>query len=487
MSFRLKILSVNGSDRCGGAERLAWDLFNSYRMLGHRSWLMVGEKTSNDPDSLSFPRAMAGPWNRAWRGVRHRVMALADRWPRARIDRCLPLIQNVAEPGKWYDRVNGYDDYRYPGTYRMLEGVPQRPDIVHCHNLHGYYFDLRALPSLSRQVPVVLSLHDGWLLSGLCGHSFDCERWKTGCGRCPYLSVWQDPLWSQRDGTAVNWRRKKRIFAKSKLYVTVPCQWMWEKVEQSILAPAVRDLRVVPYGVNLAVFQPGDRAAARKSLGIPIDANVILTVARGIANNPSKDYATLRDAMNQLGETQRTTKTIFVVRGESLPAEHTGTVEIRYVPWADDHGNVVRYYQAADIYVHAARMDTFPLSVLEAQACGLPVVASAVGGIPEQLKNLVDPDDAAGNKATGLLVRPMDAAAMARALGRLLENTALREQLGENAVTHARQRFDLQRQATDYLDWYTEIVQRHGQATKRGRSNGRNEIMPLHSSAIGNS
>jgi glycosyltransferase involved in cell wall biosynthesis len=129
---------------------------------------------------------------------------------------------------------------------------------------------------------------------------------------------------------------------------------------------------------------------------------------------------------------------------------------VRFVEYQTDPRAVARYYQAADVYVHAARADTFPNTILEAQACGTPVVATAVGGIPEQI------DDG----RTGLLVPPGDAAALAERIARLLGDNDLRARLGEQAAADARDRFDLNRQADTYLDWYRDLVERHAAARR---------------------
>ena len=125
---------------------------------------------------------------------------------------------------------------------------------------------------------------------------------------------------------------------------------------------------------------------------------------------------------------------------------------------------MANYFQAADLYVHAAKADTFPNAVLEALACGTPVIATAVGGIPEQVKSSGDSDIAMSNwqsfgvdEATGVLVKPADTEAMACAIERLLKNGNLRCRLAENAANDARQRFDQKREVMEYLDWYQEI------------------------------
>ena len=78
----------------------------------------------------------------------------------------------------------------FPGSHRVLDVTPAPPDILHCHNLHGEYFDLRILPELTRRLPVVLTLHDAWLLGGGCAHSVDCDRWRDDCGDCAQADLY---------------------------------------------------------------------------------------------------------------------------------------------------------------------------------------------------------------------------------------------------------------------------------------------------------
>ncbi|MBI4524939.1 MAG: glycosyltransferase [Deltaproteobacteria bacterium] len=128
--------------------------------------------------------------------------------------------------------------------------------------------------------------------------------------------------------------------------------------------------------------------------------------------------------------------------------------------------------------MHAAHADSFPNAVLEALACGTPVVATAVGGIPEQVKGLQETGGplAAVNyhgtaEATGILVPPRDSHGMASSCARLLNDAELYRCLSANAVSDAQQRFDLQRQADNYLEWYEHVLQNH--SAKQPRSSGR--------------
>jgi glycosyltransferase involved in cell wall biosynthesis len=321
------------------------------------------------------------------------------------------------------------------------------PQILHCHNLHSGYFDLRMLSLFSCQMPVVLTLHDAWLLSGHCSHSFACQRWKTGCGHCPDLTI-PPSIW--RDATAENWRRKQEIFAQSRLYIATPCHWLMKKVEESMLSPAVVDARVITNGVDLSIFHPADRQAARANLDIPQEARVLLTTGVMMRRNRWKDYATLKQAVTLAAKGLPEQDLLLLVLGEDAPPEQIDRVLIRYIGYQSDPRIVARYYQAADIYIHAARADTFPTSVLEAMACGTPVAATAVGGIPEQVEDM----------RTGFLVGMGDVRGLASRIAQLFSNEGMKRDMGWKAVERVRRYYNFDVQVAAYLDWYEELLRK---------------------------
>ena len=127
------------------------------------------------------------------------------------------------------------------------------------------------------------------------------------------------------------------------------------------------------------------------------------------------------------------TKVLCIALGEADPPKRIGDVEIRFVPYQKDPQKVARYYQAADLYLHPARADTFPTTILEALACGTPIVASAVGGIPEQVVE----------GKTGFLVPVGDARTLAGRGLDLLEDEGRRLRMGREAAEDAARRFGL--------------------------------------------
>jgi glycosyltransferase involved in cell wall biosynthesis len=435
------ILQISPNEGPDGATKLVLDLHHSYRLRGYPSYIAVGRKDRNDDHVFLIPNQKhLTPWMRFWKRIESQLIALHHS-DTAKIPAAISRIKRTLQ------QEFGIENFDFPGTYDVLQLPPDPPDIVHVHNLHLDYFDLRALPWLSRQKPMILTMHDAWLLSGHCAHAIGCDRWMTGCGKCPDLQIYPS---MKRDATAYNWRRKKRIYENSSLYVAVPSQWLKRKVERSILSPAVIETRVIPYGVDLTVFQPVKKSIARGALNIPQDKPVLLLRAKSLKtkNNYWLDFRTAQTVVDTIAAQSQLPVTIIVV-GEDRPNEQIGQSEIRYIPYLKDHRALAPYYQAADVFFHPARADNFPLVILEALACGTVVVSTPVCGIPEQI---IDGE-------TGFLTTPGDPKSMIDCISRLLSDPEICSQMGQNAANDASKRFDQERHVNDYLDWYGEILE----------------------------
>ena len=379
----MRILQISTADRGGGAEAVALALHRGLRARGHEAMLAVGYKRTHEEGVVEIPGA----------GSR-RSRALRD-------------------PGVLLDALRGHEDFRFPESRRVLELAPWTPDVVHVHNLHGGYFDLRVLPELASGARLVATLHDAWLLTGHCAHPFDSDGWLRGCGNCPHLGTYP-PL--QRDGTAFNLARKRSIYAGLGLAVVTPSRWLMEMVERSVLATAAIRREVIPNGVDQGVFAPGSQ-----------DRSGLVFAAQGGRANQFKDFPTLQAALERL---ERPVE-IAVLGDPPVPTEE-----------------LARRLRAAAIYVHPSRADTFPSGVLEALASGTPVVASRVGGIPEQVTD-----------ETGVLVEPGDAAALAAAIESLLADPERRVRMGAAGAADARRRFSFDRQLDAYLELYAAAAE----------------------------
>ena len=442
----MKIVQINTTDIGGGAANSTWTLHKAFESRGHETFLVVGRKGRVDPRIYEMPNDQyRDRWSMVWEKQRKFLRRFEGRFPGSRT--MLSWFDETAlffgSPRRWLQIQRGWEDFDFPGIWHLFDFLPTMPEVVHCHNLHGGFFDLRALPWLSQQCPVVLNLRDAWLLSGHCAHSFDCRRWENGCGQCPNLSIYPAV---RQDKTAENWRRKKEIFDKSVLYVTAPSQWLLDKVHSSILRPRLQ--KVIPNGVNLEVFHPGDQSVARERLGWPRDHKIILFAAQSTVSNPWKDFDTMKKAVTIVQDRLKQEKLLFVCVGESVKEEHfLGRSILKCLPYVNDPSQLAEYYRAADLYIHGAKAEVFPRTILEAMACGLPVVATAVGGIPEQVLD----------GETGFLVRLADAQQMAEKMLCVLGSGDLRARMSLASARRAVNKYSVVKQTEMFLSWYAEI------------------------------
>lgn len=442
----MRIAQFSTYDQAGGAERIAFTLHRSFKDAGHAARLYVKRKLGSDPDVVELASLRAAG---AYEATLLRVAVMARRRS-GRIKgagRVSQLIEFASVPSRLRNYLRGRDIFDYAETHEIPSKVPA--DVVHCHNLHGDYFDLRELPRISSTLPVFMTLHDEWSYTGHCAYTLGCDRWQTGCGACPHLGT---PPAILRDGTRENFAQKRDIYRDSRLCVATPSRWLNERARRSMLAPAVAESRVIPYGVDHTIFNPMDKQAARRALGLPVEHPILLFVAQSVRHAVWKDFATLREAVHRVARLNEARRVLFIAVGSGQPPEHIGASEIRFVPYEKDPVVLANYYAAADAYLHAAIQDNFPVVILEALSCGTPVIATAVGGISEQVDEGL----------TGFLVPRQDAAAMAAKIGTMLDDAELRARMAHAAAATAKHRFSHRRMARDYLEWFADVRSRSG-------------------------
>lgn len=432
----MRILQFSTFDRAGGAERAALNLHQSYLALGHRSILIVRHKRTDTPDVLEyFPYENVSRPGRFIQSIDQAINQLPYFRGRYRI---CDWLRRLAVPQRAWNHVRGVQNKPYAYISRLINGW--NPDVIQAHNLHGDYFDLRALPQFSPRIPFVWTLHDNWPFTGHCGCYIDCKRWQSGCGSCPDLNR---PPAVLRDMTRENWRFKKDIYQRSRIAVSTPSRWQIENVKRSMLKP--EECRLMPYGVDTSTFHSGDRQSARQRLGIPADTFVCLFAAvSGSSFNPYKDFLTVKQAIDVAVRATHPSEMLFICLGNSNGDE---AGRVLYPGYITDPAVMADYFRAADVLLHAARADNSPFVILESLACGTPVIATDVGGISEQI---VD-------GKTGYLVPRGRSDLMADRLLELLKNP---DQL-ENTKTLIRQSYEplsIRASAINYIEWFGQLI-----------------------------
>ncbi len=409
----MRILHVAATDVRGGAAKSLHVLHSTLREAGHDSRLMLGRTTAiARPDVVTVP-------SMSW-------------------------LSRLTYHGM---NLMGLNYTGILGTRRLAEHVYFRQsDVVHYHNLHGGYFNYLALPYLTRLKPSVWTLRDMWALTGHCAHSFDCERWRSGCGRCPYPRT-DPPI--RRDATAWEWRLKQRVYERSRLTVICPSRWLAGLAEQSMLG--VHPVHHIPNGVDTDVYRPADRPPLRAALNWPRERTVIMFAADSTAN-PFKDYALLLRALARIRAPLRD-RLVLAVLGEYDTADDAGHgLPVIRLGYHDDDAQKARFYAAADIFVYPTRAEVQGRVLLEAMACGCPCVTVKVGGIPEFVRH----------GETGFLVDGGDAEGLVRGIETLIENPDMRAEMARQARRLMVAEYGRDDHCRRMLAVYAQAIQRHG-------------------------
>ena len=454
----MNITQVNYQDVLGGAEQVAQEIHHGLQRYGHVTKLYVGNKNSNDEavyeldpdtDNAIWPQFFI---NQALKLEAHKKNKITHYSSK--------LLRAIARPKAFMRWLKGIEEFNFPKTKCLINVGTKKPDLLQLHNLHGGYFDLRLLPKICVKQPVNITLHDEWMYTGHCGYASNCQRWQLGCGECPDLESYPA---IRVDNTINNHQFKKNIYKQSKFYVITPSEWLMKRVKNSVLANSIIDSKVINNGVDIDIFKVADRDMIRKRLNIDVDAFVGLFVANHFYTSKAKDFNTVLVSMRKLAENNKSKEFILIAIGEALGSERNDNLKIITLPFLTDRHKLAAYYQSADTYLHAAWTEVWGLTITEAMACGLPIIATATGGIPEQVKNLSglgleNYGEYSREVATGILVQEGNSNQMHKALSSLLHDQSIRRQLGDNSLSAVKENYSNHSMIEKYMDWYSNIL-----------------------------
>ncbi len=245
-----------------------------------------------------------------------------------------------------------------------LEGYD--PDIIHLHNLHGYYIDIQTLfEYLSKaNKPVVWTLHDCWAFTGHCAYFTvaNCDRWKTGCYDCPQKSEY--PKSYLLDRAKQNWERKRKLFTGvAKMVLVTPSYWLAGLVNESFLG--CYSVKVIHNGIDTGIFKPTPcNFRQRYSLA---GNKVVLGVASAWSKRKGlADFIKLSDMLDDSFKVVLvglTKKQIKKMPKNIVCIERTNSAK-----------ELAEIYTAADLFVNLSLEETMGLTTVEAMACGTPAI-----------------------------------------------------------------------------------------------------------------
>ena len=354
----------------------------------------------------------------------------------------------IAELGRVFlDRVIrrlyvSFSTEPWHGTQRLLS--PPRPekleeiDVVHLHSVADWFDVPSWLETLPIEIGVVISLHDMWHFTGGCFLYRGCNLYSETCTPCPILK------------SPFNWvlardehRRKLQAYRNCRAQFVANSFWLAELAGRSPIVKASGGVRVIPPGIDTTVFRLQDRNRCRKQLDLPQNAFVIITGGASLTD-ANKNVPWLLKQLSHLPDLR---DVIVLAFGEgTVPVpDH---LNVRFTGGIRNRHDLAQLFAAADVFVSASLMETYGLTLVEAMACGTPVVAFRMGGIPE----------AAPDGQGAILCEPGDGATLTEAIMKLRSSPELCDRLGALARETAHTRNAASSFANAFAQLYRECV-----------------------------
>lgn len=315
----------------------------------------------------------------------------------------------------------------------------QDPDIIHLHNLHGYYLNYAMLFNYLKDEfhgRIFWTLHDCWPFTGHCAfYSASCDRWKTGCHDCPHKTEY--PISWILDGSRYNYQRKKSCFTGlSNLSIIVPSEWMKRHVEQSFLSDY--PIYVVPNGIDFKIYYYMSNPSPAR-IGITTNKKIILGVAA---------YWTQRKGLNDFLELSRILPENYqiVLVGVSARQQKRLPRNVIGIRRTENRQSLVQLYSSSLVFINPSREESFSMVTVEAMACGLPVIALDTTAV----KELIEED-------VGIVLHQPSAEDYLKAIHQV-ESKIQNGQMTKEGIARYAQRFSVQTMTDQILTLYQESL-----------------------------
>lgn len=345
----MKVLQVNCVYKTGSTGKITADLHNAFKKKGIESVVCYGRgKRVNEPNVYKTCGELY-----------------------SKLNNLLSRFTGIMYGGCFFS------------TNRLISIIKkEKPDIVHLQCINGYFVNIYRIVNWLKKnnIKTVLTLHAEFMFTANCGHSFDCEGWKTGCGKCPKFKAETKSLFF--DGTARSFKKMQKAFEGFKnenLIVASVSPWLMERAKQSPIL-AGKQHTVVMNGLDTGVFYPREVGAVKSELGIA-DEKIIFHVTPNFNNDP--DYIKGGYYIIKLAEMLKG-ENVKIIAAGSYPENLKVPDNILLLGKVSDQNRLAELYSMADITVIASKRETFSMVCAESLCCGTPVAGFKAGG-PEAI------------------------------------------------------------------------------------------------------
>ena len=421
----MRVVILNTNDISGGAARAAYRLHKGLRSLNKDSVMVVRHKQSNDPNV-------------------HQVIPQNIEYSiEAQIFHSIQqsLINQNRTPIS-----NTLFSFPYPGYDISNKHVIKNTDIINLHWINNFQSSETIFKLLALGKPVIWTLHDQWPFTGGCHYSAGCEQYTNKCKACPQLkdNKYDIPFKVQQN--------KIRKYRKNNLTIVTPSKWLADCARKSTVFSDLR-VEVIPNSIEIDVFKPVSKEQAKVSLGIIPDA-ITLLFGSNSNKSPRKGFDQLlksilhcieHDYIKKLIEKRRLNMLTFGKGDEELRNVGIPVISLGHI---DSDEKLANIYSAADIFLLPSLEDNLPNTMLESMACGTPIVAFEVGGIPDVIQNGV----------TGYMAPCFSSDRFGDSMVNLITDESIRTQMSLNCRGLIENNFQINHQADKYLELFDDLL-----------------------------
>lgn len=421
----MRVLIVNTSEKTGGAAVAANRLMDALNNNGVKAKMLVRDKETEDITVVELPHRSTNKWH----------------FLRERLGIYLRLLFQKEHLWEIDTASSGCD------ITQLREF--KEADVIHLSWINQGMLSLKGIQKILKSgKPVVWTMHDLWMATGICHYTRGCHANRNGCGNCQLLPGGG----SDNDLSASVYRKKQKLMRDGNIYFVSCSKWLENEARQSGLFVGQR-LTNIPNPIDTHLYRQQDKKESRLRSNLPADKKLILFVSQKVTDaRKGVDYfvEAIHQLVNQHPEMKETTG-VVLLGGHS--EEIAGQLSLPVFPqgYISDPQQIVNLYNSSDVFVLPSLEDNLPNTLMEAMACGVPCVGFRVGGIPEEIDH----------QKNGYVAQYRDAADLARGI-RWVLCEADYDTLSRNAVTKVAHSYSQQSVALRYTELYNEaIAQKH--------------------------
>jgi len=418
----LNILHINQWEARGGSARSSLRIHKALLSQGISSRLLVSGFSSNSIE------------------IKENIGLIAE-------EKLLRIADAIASKAQY---LLSMENHFYPSTrLLLLRRQFKECDIVQLYGISGGYFGFRSIPQLSGKKKIIWRLSDMWAFTGHCSYSFECDRWKTGCGECP---VYKDPPFGMlRDNTNFHWKSKKRVYESMDLTFVAPSKWIRDLTQES---PLIGDhpVEYIPNGVDTSIFHPNNMKAMRDIWKLPDDATVI-ALSTSTFGDERKGAGVIRKLLLSIKESNPGNDFHVLFYGRRhYPFEKdvSSIMPMTATGYIEDLRLLSTVYNCSDFLLHPATSENLANSTMESLACGTPVFCFDVGGMRDIIIDF----------QTGYAAPALDLKSMTMAISRYLSDETLQKKMRSASQKMMRERFSSKLEAEAYTALYKRLTEK---------------------------